>query len=39
MELQTDYLIFDDAAASSSRRLRLNVKGTLAIILLLKQDF
>lgn len=39
IELQTDYLILDDAAArKEALRLGLNVKGTLAIIRLLKQE-
>jgi predicted nucleic acid-binding protein len=39
IELQTDYLILDDAAArKEAMRLGLNVKGTLAIIRMLKQE-
>lgn len=39
IELQTDYLILDDAAARKEAiRLGLNVKGTLALIRILKQE-
>ncbi len=39
MELQADYLILDDAAARKEAiRLGLNVKGTLALIRMLKQE-
>jgi len=39
IELQTDYLILDDAAArKEAMRLGLNVKGTLALIRKLKQE-
>lgn len=39
IELQTDYIILDDAAArKEAMRLGLNVKGTLAIIRLLQKE-
>ncbi len=39
IELQTNYIILDDAAARKEAiRLGLNVKGTLAIIRMLKQE-
>jgi len=39
IELQTDYIILDDAAArKEAMRLGLNVKGTLAIIRLLQKQ-
>jgi len=39
IELQTDYVILDDAAArKEAMRLGLNIKGTLALIRKLKQD-